>query len=109
MPSPGTATPPFCLFPALSFCKNPALDDDCSSSLEFGSAVKIFLQSEGQGKCKALFRRSFYGEGMFVVAGASLVPAKVDVGFSIRFACEKYGPVKKKKNGLDSMHKHRVL
>lgn len=71
--------------------------------------MKIFLQSEGQGKCKALFRRSFYGEGMFVVAGASLVPAKVDVGFSIRFACEKYGPVKKKKNGLDSMHKHRVL
>jgi len=62
----------------------PALDDDdCTSCfLEFRTALKEMkgkkiadCSGEGQGKCKALFHSmgSFYGDGMFVVAGASLL------------------------------------
>ena len=84
-----------CFFPAAFFYRDfsltaaslplsakirPALDDDRSSSLEFASAL-IFLRffcskeaREGRENVKRFFIvRSFYGESMFVVAGASLL------------------------------------
>ena len=74
----------------------PALDDDRSSSLEFASALifpLFYLVAGGQGKCKALFHCSLLLWREHVCRSRRL-PAEVVVGFSARFACEKYGPVK---------------
>ena len=111
LPSPATPTPPLLLsssilLPGLfsrssitpPFCKNPAGIGWWSQQLvgicicpDFFSF--FYLVAEGQGKCKALFHCSLLLWREHVCRSRRL-PAEVVVGFSARFACEKYGPVK---------------